>query len=223
MSLTLAEAKKRIDRILSTYAASTTSVSLLSDSLTAGKVYEAWVLSVVLERLRDDEGYNVQLVNGTQVHLKSSPGPINASYPHFLLRAPGRSSLDVWTDVEFATLSHKRRGEPGPPSSAFRHELDICVVPRGTSGYPSHDAVLLGVECKNTSFEKVMARAALGVRRELSLLCHPRATHFDRWPRALVPADPPSVLMVYATDPKVTTYQEAGEVFGVGFYHEPML
>ena len=68
-----------------------------------------------------------------------------------------------------------------------------------------------------------MARAALGVRRELSLLHPPNPTPFIQWPRNLVPAHPPSILLVFSTDPAVKEYNPAGAFYGVEFLYEPML
>lgn len=223
MTLSLTQAKARIDTILSTYqAVSATSTGLLTDKLTSGKVYEAWVLSIVLDKLRTDEGFNITLVGGNKVHLKSSPGPINRSYPHFRLQRVGSPHLEAWTDVQFITFSYSHRKARAAPGPGDHHELDIIVVPVGVTGRPGHDKIMMGVECKNTGFEKHMMRAALGIRRELSLLADPAPTSFHTWPRSTVPARPPSVFMVYSTDPRVTQYNDAGQVFGIDFVCEPM-
>ena len=221
MSLSLQEAQAKVDAIFAGYASARPRTSLLSPALTTGKMYEAWVLGLLLQRLEAVEGFTVQLIGSSKVHLKSSPGPINLLYPHFELRRDG-DVLEVWTDVEFKTLSYTLSGAAGAPMSAHRHELDLVIVPRGCSGYPGPKQILLGVECKNTPFTKAMARAALGVRRELSLLRGQCPTAFRKWPERSVPADPPSVLMVFSTDSKVTDYHPAGSVFGVNFVHEPM-
>jgi hypothetical protein len=222
MSLSLADAKTKVDAILAKYAAVSTPTSVVAPSLTSGKMYEAWVLAIVLERLEVVEGFTVQLVGSSKVHLKSSPGPINRSYPRFELLQGGVPVFEVWTDVEFTTLSYAVSHSSGKPSPAHRHELDLVVVPVGIHGYPPHDQIAIGVECKNTPFSKAMARAALGVRRELSLLSGPMATPFSAWPASHVPANPPSVLLVYSTHPAVEDYNAAGSIFGVRFVEEPM-
>ena len=223
MALTLAAAQARIDAIFSNYVAATspTPSSVLSPTLTPGKVYEAWVLSVLLEGLRVREHFDIELVASTKVVLKGAPGPINRAFAHFLLRKAGSPTFEVWTDIEFMTLGHSMRS-PTTTTAADYHELDIVVLPNGVHGRPSHAQVLLGVECKHTSFQKSMARAAFGVRRELSLLRPPNATVFSTWPRTQVPADPPSVFAVYSSDPAVIAHQLAGQTFGVDFVHEPM-
>lgn len=226
MSLSLEDAKKQIDLILAQYASASAgwTGSLLTNTLTSGKVYEAWVLSLVLEKLHTIEDYEITLVGGTYVTLKSSGGPINRRYPHFRLSRSGEQDLEVWTDIQFLTLSYARRAKYGTPGvgPGDHHELDIVAVPAGTSGRPGHDKIVIGVECKNTGFEKYMMRAALGVRRELSLLSPEIPTRFRYWPHPWVPANPPSMLMVYSTDSSVTQYAAAGDVFGVDFLHEGM-
>lgn len=223
MTLSFSQAKARVDAILSSFAAASVgqSSSLLSPSTTAGKLYEAWALSHVLLGLHHQEGFDVALVGSTKVTLKSSPGPINRSYPYFTLSRQGVPLFEVWTDVEFTAMSHSVR-QATQTSAADYHELDIVVVPAGTAGRPSHATVALGVECKHTTFSKAMARAALGVRRELSLLTGWTNTAFKIWPRPRVPADPPSVLLVLSSDPGVAKHHDAGQVFGVDFVYLPM-
>lgn len=226
MSLTLAEAIAKVNRVFAAYGTTSSSGSLVPAGWLEGKVYEAWVLTIVLERLRAIEGFKVTLVGGSKVHLKSSGGPINFDYPRFVLTRPGTPALEVWTDVEFSSMSFamaQSNGVAGShPGKPHKHELDIVVVPAGTSGYPAFEEIVIGVECKNTAFHKSMARAALGVRRELSLLHRDTPTYFAAWPRSVVPARPASILLVFATDPAVTDYNDAGGFYGVDFLHEPM-
>lgn len=216
------QVKTRIDSILQRYQPSAIALSLVPQTLTAGKLYEAWVLCDVLERLRADEGYTIRLLRSTKVTLKSSPGPINRAYPYFELTAGNLGTLELWTDVEFMTLSHSRRMSLSSPMPGDYHELDIVVVEAGTSGRPRHDAVLLAIECKNTGYTKDLLRAILGIRRELSLLSDPRTTRFQSWPRSAVPADPASCVLVYSTDPSVLAYSGPGVTFGIDFFHEPL-
>ena len=223
MPLSLDEAKVRINSILANYQiASVNPATVLAGKLISGKVYEAWVLSIVLERLRLEEWYDVTLIGSDYVRLRSSPGLINRRYMHFVLSKSASPTLEVWTDIQFLTLGRSLRSPTAPIGPGDHHELDIVIVPAGTTGRPRHDQVRLGVECKNTGFEKYMMRAALGVRRELSYLDSANRTSFSSWPRSTVPAKPPSVLMVYSTDPKVAQYDEAGQVFGIDFIHDPM-
>src|SRR5207248_2691578 len=125
-------------------------------------------------------------------------------------------------DVEFVAMSYARRAQGASLSRGDYHELDIVVVPAGIGGRPAHDELWLGVECKNTGYTKDLLRSILGVRRELSLLSHPRATRFSTWPRTAVPADPASCLLVYSSDAAVSSFADPGEVFGIDFVHLPL-
>lgn len=218
MTLTKAEVISEIDAIFEALGAST---SLLPPAITEGKMYEAWVLASVLENLNAREGFRFSLVGGPKLVLKGSHGPINRSYPHFVGRSQDRA-IEVWTDVEFATLGHSMRHPGSKPGVGDKHELDIVVVPLGTDGYPRHFDILWGIECKHTSFQKAMARAMFGVRRELSFLRDDQPTYFANWPKSRVPAVPASVLTAYSTDRKIERYREAGRSFGIGFRHLPL-
>jgi len=177
------------------------------------------VLSRILEHLHHDENYRIILVNSSLIPLKSAPGPINPRYPHFDLMWRGNKVAELWTDVEFLALSYSRAGRSTTQRGDF-HELDIVIVDPGISGRPTHKNIWLGVECKNTGYTKDLLKSILGIRRELSLLAGNQSTHFSKWPRTSVPADPASCLVVYSTDPAVLHYASPGEIFGIDFVHE---
>lgn len=215
------QAKNTIDQIFAQYDPAAPHVSLLPAALTTGKVYEAWVLCEVLRRLRVQEGYTATLVRSNKITLKSSHGPINPDYPCFVLTKAGQPALEVWTDVEFLALSYGLKLPGSPTTKGDFHELDIVVVPAGTTGQPRFDVVRIGVECKDTGYKKELLRSILGVRRELSLLQNQSPTGFTVWPRATVPAQPASCLSVYSTDPGVVNFADPGVVFGIDFIHFP--
>lgn len=193
---------------------------LVPTALTSGKLYESYVLVVVCEKLRDNEGFDLRLVNSNYLSLKSAPGPINRQYPCIELRQGGSCVAELWTDVEFLTLSHWFEG--GSPKRGDYHELDLAVVDPGLAGRPPHDRIWLGVECKNTGYHKRLLKEILGIRRELSLLQENQATHFRNWPRTTVPANPASCLMVFSSDPLVNEYARPGDTFGIDFVYEPL-
>ena len=85
-----------------------------------------------------------------------------------------------------------------------------------------NDELWLGIECKNTGYQKGLLKEILGIRRELSLLSNSKLTRFRVWPRTTVPADPASCLLVYSTDANVSDYAAPGEVFGIDFIYDPM-
>jgi len=214
--------KKRIEKAIRRYATAPSSRAfrLVPQSLTSGKLYEAHVLSIVIEKLATEESFQITLINSNFIPLKSAPGPINRSYPYFQLRRGGLVDAELWTDVEFISLSYDQRGVARPLQRGDYHELDILVTDTGVNGRPMHSNIWLGVECKNTGYTKGLLKEILGIRRELSLLQNPRSTKFSQWPRAQVPAEPNSCLMVFSTDPGVSNYTGPGEVFGIDFYHE---
>jgi len=216
--------KARIEAAIRRFAeaSSSNAYDLVPQSLTSGKLYEAHVLSIVIENLSTQENMQIILVNSQFIPLKSSPGPINRKYPHFELRRNRDLVAELWTDVEFTSLSYNQRGASSSVQRGDYHELDIVVCDSGVNGRPFHSQIWLGVECKNTGYTKGLLKEILGIRRELSLLQNPRPTRFSNWPRTQVPADPPSCLMVFSTDSTVTEYAGPGSVFGIDFNHEPI-
>lgn len=217
--------KTKIEALLKRFASASSQAaysSLIPQSLTSGKLYEAHVLSLVIEALSVREGYDVILRNSTLLRLKSAPGPINRSYAYFELWKNSALHAEIWTDVEFLSLSCQLRGNINSPGKGDYHELDIIITEPGLSGRPSHAHIWLGVECKNTGYTKNLLKEILGIRRELSFLKDSRSTRFANWPRSSVPADPPSCLMVYSTDQAVSGYSGSSQVFGIDFVHEPI-
>jgi hypothetical protein len=217
------EIQSRLQDIFSLHlgASSATTEELVPLAVSDGKLYEAYVLSRVVERLALSEGYTLILVGGTRGQLKSSPGPINRKYPRIELRRSGNCVAELWTDVEFLSLSYCT-GIPRRVTKGDYHELDIVIVVAGANGRPRCDEVWLGIECKNTGYEKSMLKEILGIRRELSFLAQAQATQFLSWPRVNVPASPPSCLVVYSTDADVSDYSAPGAMFGIDFVHDPM-
>ena len=215
--------KRRIERAIKNFAQATSNKAfgLVPQSMTSGKLYEAHVLSLVIEKLVTVEHYSVVLINTNFVTLKSAPGPINRSYPYFRLAKHGSPHAEIWTDVEFLSLSYHQLNPIDLTRGAY-HELDILITDRNASGRPRHDQIWLGVECKNTGYSKSLLKEILGIRRELSLLQHAVPTRFKSWPRTTVPASPNSCLLVYATDPNVRNYSQPGDFFGIDFNHEPL-
>lgn len=221
--MTKEEANARISAILQQYVASQdpAEFDLLPKALTAGKLYEAYALGLIARDLSQREGFRLTIINGNYLPLKSSPGPINRSYPHIQLSRHGRVVAEMWTDIEFLSLSYTRR-MIGPPTKGEYHELDIVVVEPGLTGRPRNDQVWLGAECKNTGYTKGLLKEILGVRRELSLLQNSKPTKFGAWPCTTLPCEPASCLLVFSSDPNVLDYARPGEVFGIEFRYEEL-
>jgi hypothetical protein len=221
--VTRGQIQKQLERIFKQHLGVNSGVTqgLVPATATPGKLYEAHVLSRVVEHLVVDEGYSLTLVGSSKIQLKSSPGPINRSYPRIEPRRLGACVAELWTDVEFLALSHCSQLGASPTKGCY-HELDIIIVDPGLSGRPRCETIWLGVECKNTGYQKGLLKEILGVRRELSLLQPGQSTKFSAWPRSLVPASPASCLVVYSTDANVVAYSAPGTFFGIDFVYEPM-
>jgi hypothetical protein len=223
MAMTAGDLKARITDMFENLFPTATEpeLNLVPRALTDGKMYEAFVLAVVAGQLATREGLSLRLANGHFLQLKSSHGPINRRYP-YIEAYRGASLLgEIWTDVEFLTLSYAQAARSRLTKGDY-HELDILMVTPGASARPRIDQILLGVECKNLSYDKGLLKEILGIRRELSLLDDEQKTAFSSWPRTAVRAKPPSCLLVYSSSPEVLEYANPGEVFGIDFYHEAL-
>lgn len=219
MALSDDQFREKLDAIFEAYDASGSGTNVVSRGVRHGKLYELWVAAEVIRNLKIHEGYSATLSHGHAITLRSQGGPIDPRYPSFLLSHPRRPNLRLWTDIEFVGMSRTLVTSAAPMGGEYWHELDLVVVKDGIVGRPSHQDVLIGVECKNTvEFEKRMAREAFGVRRELSLR-RPGRTPFKFWPSTDLPADPASALLVYASDSRVSRYSAPGEVYGIRFEH----
>lgn len=221
--MTGGEARRRITQLFRRLmtAAQPTEFDMLPRALTAGKLYEAYVLAIVSRELMNSEGYQLRLVNSEFLLLQTRAWGIDRTRPRVELRTSGQCVAEMWTDIEFTSLSHALRGG-GLPERGEYHELDIAVVEPGLQGRPPHDAIWLAIECKNTGYHKGLLKEILGVRREMSLWQDPIGTRFRNRPRATVPAKPASCLVVYCTDREVLNYARPGETFGIDFRHEEL-
>ena len=224
--MTAQELKERIARAFSTLLriSQTRALKLLPSKLIMGKVYEAYVLSVVCEKLKNHEGCHFILKGGNKLVLKTSPGPINRQYPWIEVYRKRQFLGEIFTDIEFLTLSYQlsSHSQNIQLTSGHFHELDIVLTrPNITNGNrPLPCDIFMAIECKNTIYTKSLLREILGIRRELSLLSNPKRTRFNNWPRVFVPTDPPSCLLVYTTSLQVRNYQGPGDIFGIDFFIE---
>lgn len=196
--------------------------SLVPSSRVAGKVYEAYVLGDVARQLVQAEGCQLSLSRGTVLGLKSAAGPINRRYPFVRVRRGQALIGELWTDIEFTTLSYTISQHTRPVEQSEYHELDLVLTTPNARPRPYPEEVLLGVECKDTVYDKRLLREVLGIRRELSLLRSDQSTGFLSWPRRSVPAKPPSCLLVYGSSASVLAYTEPGKTFGIDFSHLPV-
>ena len=216
--------KARITRAFKQYASAPARSRFdpIPKALTAGKLYESYVLGLVAAQLSIKEGLQLRLMAGTQLRLKSSPGPINRRFPRIDVYRGQNCIAELWTDVEFLTLSCVRRSGQYSPTQGDYHELDIVMLKPGCNGRPTYEMISLAIECKNTGYSKSLLKEILGIRRELSFLSEEQRTCFNSWPHTMIPADPPSCLLVYSTDDNVIQYSKPGDVFGIDFFYKPM-
>lgn len=221
-----ARAIKEIRRVFAAYRAKQPSDRKLLAALKDGKLYELFVLSKVMTEITN-RGFTLTFVPSiaapTQLKFKASPGMIKMSDAHFEIKAPFSNSTiyRIFLNVEFDTLGHHHTTSGWDNSR--RHELDI-IVTTATIGYPAHDEIVLGVECKAVAkFTKDLLKEALGVRREMALFTgvqQPSKLSLAgaRSPKR-VAANPPSEFIVAYIDPKGSSYQLSPKVFGIEFEH----
>lgn len=211
-------AQAEIHSVFSTYRAITSTDRRLVRALKTGKLYELYVLSRVVEALRL-RGCRLRF-SGSVLKFKGGPGMLKTSDAHFKVVLPSLRRCWLFVDIEFDTLGHHRTG--GVSDNSRRHELDIVLVTRN-SGYPTHEDILLAVECKSTAkFGKGIVKEILGVRRELGYVTsHQRSilTRNGCHPRTDVPCAPPSEHWLAFVDPKGSDYAESPAAFGITFQH----
>lgn len=216
-----ANAIAEIQRIFNVYRAAQPSDASDLAALTNGKLYELFVLADLLSDLKS-RGFALSFVGAhPTLKFKASPGQIRLADSHFEVTSPASTTVDfrIFVDIEFDTLGHSK--SPATDNSR-RHELDI-IVTTASNGYPAHDEIALGIECKAVSnFNKALIKEALGVRRELSLLQVPTTstlTQAGGSPAKTVPADPPSEFYLVFIDPKGRNYAQSPGVFGIDLKH----
>jgi hypothetical protein len=231
-SIARASAIKEIQRIFAAYRNAQSSDAKVLKVLTDGKLYELFVLSHMIEHLRN-LGFTIAFqgsrrspgnsASNSTLKFKASPGKIMDKDSHFEVRHPRSSTVvfRIFVDIEFTTLGHDRNGAS---DNSQRHELDI-VATTASKGYPRFDEILLAVECKAVAnFQKGIVKQALGVRREMSLLWDKQKSKLSKaggTPSNIVPAEPPSEFFLIFIDPKGTNYAQSPETFGITLKHIP--
>ncbi len=210
-----------IKRVFGAYKAITANEDAWLRRLKGGKLYEMYCLSKVLEILRAAYGFRVSF-NGSTIIFQSSPGRINRNMPYFSISSGrGPALFELFTDVEFETFGVSTGVKH---DNSARHEIDLLIVENNLNGWPSHDKIILGVECKSHAcFKKSIVKEVLGIRRELSLLTQPvtsrLAQNAPNRPSISVPADPPSEYWLAFVDSRGSQYRYSPGAFGISFYH----
>ena len=227
-----ADAIAEIRRVLGAYRAARPTDQATLTVLTDGKLYELFVLADVVKELVG-RGYSLRFVGSTPtpkktaaghstLKFKAGPGMIKLSDSHFEVIAPAvpAPAFRIFVDIEFNTLGQQHTSAT---DDSRRHEIDI-IVTTAVNGYPDHDQIVLGVECKAVAnFGKALVKEALGVRRELSYFHDfplPSALNMPgTWPPIEVEAEPPSEYRLVYLDAKGNNYSGSPGAFGIEFRH----
>ena len=217
-----ADAIKEVKNIFSGYKKLQPTDKLILKALNDGKLYELYVLSLVVEDLAN-RGFTL-VFKGKSLQFKGGHGKIKKADPHFEITAPQSNtpSRYLFVDIEFETFGST---QISVTDKSLRHEVDIVVVDID-QGYPTHANIDLGVECKAVAnFMKSILKEVLGVRRELSLLTAQAPSSLSVLggaPPVYVPANPASEYWLSYIDPAGDSYQESPQAFGVQFKHMPI-
>jgi hypothetical protein len=203
--------------------ATSTTKDLLPVTDLKGKLYEAHVLSRIIENLHTRELCTISLagISSTTLTLKRKGSDITNAFAYFEVVRNGVPFGEIYTDTYFSTLSLQRTTLVNTNPATY-HELDIVMVPPGTLGRPDYKIIMLAVECKATLMQKSIFREVLGFRKEMGGRKTAIRTAFNHWPVLLINNDPGSVHLFYCSSSGTTKYQVAGEFFGILVEHEPL-
>lgn len=196
---------------------------LMGQSMLQDKLYELQALLETMDRLPGSAANTFHLVAGSSLKLRYKGGRIDRSrWPHVEMRVHGHASAEIWSNIEFVSLSAHAAGRlPGHPTYADTHELDIVVTELGLpDGYLEHDRIELGVEVKDRPYSKELLKALLGVRREMAYVGGGRS-RFAWWPAAGPGASPPSALVAFASGHEIANYVGPEDHFGLKLIHLP--
>lgn len=197
------------------------SAKAATSSATDGKVYELFCLVETLEWLKVQYSAYINFI-GSTVDFKASPGNIDRTRSYFEITANGQM-LELHTDIEIQTLGSSMLGGVGDYSGY--HETDLVLVDPGVADRqkPTHDQLLLGVECKaHANFGKAIVKQVLGIRRELSMYNGPHDCELDRRfgksPKSMM-SQPASLYWLVFTDSKGLSYSQSPGEFEIEFKH----
>lgn len=194
----------------------------------------AYELACLVELLRQFKSKahtrSFHLVGGSAVTFRQKGGPVRRSrYPYIEIRNGGSVEAEIWTNIEFTALSatHDPRGArvPAYPPRGDAHELDLVVLKTGTAdGYPTPDAIHLGVEAKCRPYGKALLKELLGVRRESAFVADPPPgvlAHAWAWWPETIRAYPHSALVAYCNDQTILSYTQPARFYGIRMEHLP--
>ena len=209
------DAKKEIAKFFNNYGASINPLRLAASK---GKTYELFCVAKTVEYLANLPNVSVKFV-GWNVDFKASAGKVDKSKSHFIVSGNGKR-FELFTDIEVKTLSFAYG--MGVTGKSSYHEIDLVLLENAMDGQrPSHNQVILGIECKaHDPFKKGIVRQVLGTRRELSLFDPQRQSSLSvLGKQGCVNAYPPSEFWLAFSDPSGMSYGSGPEVFSIEFKH----
>lgn len=216
MAININTAINRINQILNPLLGFSPSIPITAQS-SHGKVYEFLVLFEFLSVLQRNEGANIYLQNSNlPLTCNLNPGQIHRNHNFINLRLPSNQHFEVHLNIEFLTISSTTQYN-GNGNLSDLHELDIAVIFPGCTRHPSYDQIVIGIECKDTTVNKGHIRNMLGLRRELSYLNSPQTNYFTSQGLQVSNSNPPSLLLFYCSDAKVTNYEKSGIQFDIKY------
>lgn len=185
-----------------------------------GKIYEASVLAELCTVLRTKDHYQLRLVNGKALVLNQKGQPVQPNDPRIeIYDLHGTQIGEIWMNIEFLAQSHHYRSRKSKVAikNSDYHELDIVIIkPHHITVpfKPTHEEILLGVECKCTKITKDIIRSLLGLRREMSVWRPGVARNrmFSQW--NIYNSKPDSVLLLYSSS-SASDYDTLDKVYDI--------
>ncbi len=196
------------------------------------RVYELRCLVALVDGLRERRSsLKFTLSGGPGLTLRSKGGPIDRQTDAYVevRDGPGPVLAEIWSNVEFWSLSHVYSDGPTPsgptpsgPTYARAHELDLVLLKPKLGGRPKPAAILIGVEAKHRPYGKALLKELLGVRREMALRHAPAPNRWEWWSDGGLPVAPTSGLIAWCSEPSIQNYNQAADFYGILMEHLPL-
>lgn len=185
-----------------------------------GKLYEFYALADIIKNLSSVEKLQCKLRNSTgSFRFLAAPGKIDRSKPYIECIDSSKVVAEIWTNVEFQTLSYVVGGQAAKPKFSDLHELDIVVVKPGVNNYPLNTDIFIANTCKDTAIKKELIREVIGLRRELSFYNTPTTTNFiKKWLTPINKQEPPVHILFYNPDDKIQNYKSACDFWDISLH-----
>lgn len=216
----MANAKRKIDLAFGRLMGSPAQGTIVAQHARAtdGKVFELLVLSDLLEQF-SHHGYQVRLINGSYLKLRSVPGYVVRHEPRIVLMRQDGVHFAVWMNVQFRGIGFEGSGRSTPVAPDY-HELDLAITKEKVpDGLLSRDQIFLAIECKDRPLTKGMLREMIGLRREMSLLGKPPHAGFFGWLTPIHTQNPPIHLFLCSSARPPRNFGDLSAVFGIEVQH----